>query len=154
VAIGGAFWVAIRVFNTTGGRVTGNTISGSYWAVNIEGARDITISNNTIYNCIERAMAAYDSTNIIITNNTISDIWGNGIGVWLSSNSQIRGNSISDMHEVCLEAISVGGTSGVAIENKVSDCSFGLILGEGNTAKNNRVSKLLNRDKFGLGKLC
>ena len=130
----------ISFFNTTGGRVTGNTISGSYWAVNIEGARDITISNNTIYNCIERAMAAYDSTNIIITNNTISDIWGNGIGVWLSSNSQIRGNSISDMHEVCLEAISVGGTSGVAIENKVSDCSFGLILGEGNTAKNNRVS--------------
>ena len=130
----------ISFFNTTGGQVIGNTISGSYWAVNIEGSSDITVSNNTIYNCIERAVGAYDSNNIILTNNTISDIWGNGIGTWLSSNSQIQGNSISDMNEVCFEAIGVYGTNGVANENNVSDCSFGLILGQGNTAINNRVS--------------
>jgi len=130
----------ISFFNTTGGQVTGNTISGSYWAVNIEGSSDITVSNNTIYNCIERAIGAYDSSNIILTNNTISDIWGNGVGTWLSSNSQVQGNSISDMNEVCFEAIGVYGTNGVANENNVSDCSFGLILGQGNTAINNRVS--------------
>ncbi len=130
----------ISFFNTSGGQVTGNTISGSYWAVNIEGSSDITVSNNTLYNCIERAVGAYDSNNIILTNNTISGIWGNGIGTWLSLNSQIKGNSISDMNEVCREAIGVYGTNGVANENNVSGCSFGLILGQGNTAINNSVS--------------
>jgi len=130
----------ISFFHTNGGQVIGNTISGSYWAVNIEGSSDITVSNNTIYNCIERAMGAYDSNNIILTNNTISDIWGNGVGTWLSSNSLIQGNSISDMNEVCLEAINAGGTNGEANENNVSDCFFGLRLGQDNIAKNNRIS--------------
>jgi parallel beta-helix repeat protein len=130
----------ISFFNTNGGQVVGNTISGSYWAVNIEGSSNITVSNNTIYNCIERAIGAFDSSNITLSNNTVSDSWGNGVGTWLSSNSQIRGNSISDMHETCLEAISAGGTSGEANENNVSDCFFGLRLGQGNIAKNNRIS--------------
>ncbi len=140
----------VSFLRTRGGRLTGNTLSGSLQGVIIEGSDNVAVTGNTIRNCIEYAASAWESTNILIADNRISNILDGGIGVWLSSNSQIRNNSISGMHAGS-EGIFVHGAGEAASGNTISDCSVGLILHEGSVAEDNRISGCITGLELGAG---
>ena len=114
----------ISFFDTSGGRVVNNTISRSFWTINMEGANNITIAGNIISKSIDGAICGTGSA-LTIKNNTITDFWGSGIGTWQSSDSIAEGNCISGA-KANIPAIQLGGPNATIKGNTISNCPIGI----------------------------
>jgi parallel beta-helix repeat protein len=120
----------IDFFGATSGRVAGNTISRSWWAVDVEGSANITIADNSIDKPINTAIMISGSDNTTIEGNTVSDIWGDGINVLNSSDDLLEGNNISGVQESgSAISLALAGTGHIVRGNTISECDFGLIVG-------------------------
>jgi parallel beta-helix repeat protein len=119
----------IDFFGAASGRVAGNTISRSWWAVDVEGSSNITIADNSIDKSIRTAIKVSESDNTTIEGNTISDVWEDGINVMESSANLFEGNNISGVREGSSAISLVAGTGHIVRGNTISECDDGLRAG-------------------------
>ena len=117
----------IDFFGASSGRVAGNSISRSYWAVDLEGSSNITIADNSIDKSIGTAIKIGWSDSITIEGNTISKVWEDGINVMESSANLIEGNSISGVRGGSSAIdLALGATGHIVRGNTISGCDNGL----------------------------
>ncbi len=128
----------ISFFGSHVGKITGSTLSRSFWTINLENAANILIENNRVTRGIDGLIRGHGS-NFTVTGNEISGAWQDGINIWSGTGMIIDGNTIAVVNRNAT-GISIGETDACICNNSVSNARVGIITSQGQTIENNQIA--------------
>ena len=133
----------ISFFGSNTGTLSGNTISRSFWAINLENASNIKIENNTVSGSIDGSVRCTGS-NITVRGNEITGTWGEGISVWSGTGNIVEENTVIDSNQN-ITGISLDETGAVIRNNRVSNAATGIrAQNQGQTIEQNEILGCIN----------